>query len=96
MVIGGHNSSNSSHLVELCEAKYPTYFIDGPDKLISKSEIIHCNWQTKEISTIQGYLPATDPLRIVMTSGASCPDAVVEKVIRKIASFYGVEDQLVN
>jgi 4-hydroxy-3-methylbut-2-en-1-yl diphosphate reductase len=96
MVIGGHNSSNSSHLVELYEAKYPTYFIDGPDKLISKSEIIHCNWQTKEISTIQGYLPATDPLRIVMTSGASCPDAVVEKVIRKIASFYGVEDQLVN
>lgn len=93
MVIGGHNSSNSSHLVELCEAKYPTYFIDGPDKLISKSEIIHCNWQTKEMSTVVGYLPKAEPLRIVMTSGASCPDAVVEKVIRKIASFYGVEDQ---
>lgn len=93
MVIGGHNSSNSSHLVELYEAKYPTYFIDGPDKLISKSEIIHCNWQTKEMSTVVGYLPKAEPLRIVMTSGASCPDAVVEKVIRKIASFYGVEDQ---
>lgn len=96
MVIGGHNSSNSSHLVELCEAKYPTYFIDGPEKLISKAAIMHCNWQTKEYSTINGYLPAANPLRIVMTSGASCPDAVVEAVIRKIASFYGVEDQLVN
>ncbi|OYZ02759.1 MAG: 4-hydroxy-3-methylbut-2-enyl diphosphate reductase [Sphingobacteriia bacterium 28-36-52] len=96
MVIGGHNSSNSSHLVELCEAKYPTFFIDGPDKLISKDEIIHCNWQTKEMSTVAGYLPKTEPLRIVMTSGASCPDAVVEKVIRKIASFYGVENQLAN
>jgi 4-hydroxy-3-methylbut-2-enyl diphosphate reductase len=96
MVIGGYNSSNSSHLVELCEGKYPTYFIDGPEKLISKEEIIHCNWQTKEISTVEGYLPKVEPLRIVMTSGASCPDAVVEKVIRKIAAFYGVENQLAN
>ncbi len=94
MVIGGHNSSNSSHLVELCEAKYPTYFIDGPEKLLSKESILHCNWQTKEMSTIQGYLPNTNPLRIVMTSGASCPDAVVEQVIRKIAGFYGVDNQL--
>lgn len=94
IVIGGHNSSNSSHLVELCEAKYPTYFIDGPDKLLSKEAILHCNWHTKEMSTIQGYLPNANPLRIVMTSGASCPDAVVEQVIRKIAGFYGVNNQL--
>lgn len=94
IVIGGHNSSNSSHLVELCEAKYPTYFIDGPEKLLSEESIIHCNWQTKEKSTIQGYLPNVNPLRIVMTSGASCPDAVVEQVIRKIAGFYGIDSQL--
>jgi 4-hydroxy-3-methylbut-2-enyl diphosphate reductase len=94
IVIGGHNSSNSSHLVELCEAKYPTYFIDGPEKLLSKEAILHCNWHTKEMSTIHGYLPNANPLRIVMTSGASCPDAVVEQVIRKIADFYGVANQL--
>lgn len=94
IVIGGHNSSNSSHLVELCEAKYPTYFIDGPEKLLSKEAILHCNWHTKEMSTIHGYLPNENPLRIVMTSGASCPDAVVEQVIRKIADFYGVANQL--
>ena len=94
IVIGGHNSSNSSHLVELCEAKYPTYFIDGPEKLLSKERILHCNWHTKEMSTIDGYLPNANPLRIVMTSGASCPDAVVEQVIRKIAGFYGVDNQL--
>lgn len=94
IVIGGHNSSNSSHLVELCEAKYPTYFIDGPEKLLSKEAILHCNWHTKEMSTINGYLPNANPLRIVMTSGASCPDAVVEQVIRKIADFYGVANQL--
>jgi 4-hydroxy-3-methylbut-2-enyl diphosphate reductase len=94
MVIGGHNSSNSSHLVELCEAKYPTYFIDGPEKLLSKDAILHCNWHSKEMTTIHGYLPNANPLRIVMTSGASCPDAVVEQVIRKIAGFYGVSNQL--
>ncbi|PJE47707.1 MAG: 4-hydroxy-3-methylbut-2-enyl diphosphate reductase [Sediminibacterium sp.] len=94
IVIGGHNSSNSSHLVELCEAKYPTYFIDGPEKLLSKEAILHCNWHTKEMSTIHSYLPNANPLRIVMTSGASCPDAVVEQVIRKIADFYGVANQL--
>ncbi len=94
LVIGGHNSSNSSHLVELCETKLPTYFIDAPDKLISPTQIKHCNWQTKEISTINDYLPAKHPTRILITSGASCPDAVVEQVIQKISSFYHVEKKL--
>lgn len=91
IVIGGHNSSNSSHLVELCEAKYPTYFIDSPDKLIDKENILHCNWQTKEFTHIKDYLPKKETINIVMTSGASCPDAVVEQVIRKLGMFFGVE-----
>jgi len=93
-VIGGHNSSNSSHLVELCEAKLPTYFIDSPDKLLDKTKLIHCNWHTKELTEISNYLPATTPLKILITSGASCPDAIVEQVIRKIAGFYNVEHQI--
>jgi len=94
IVIGGYNSSNSSHLVELCEEKLPTYFIDAADKLISKTEILNRNWRTKEQSGINHYLPDQDPVRILMTSGASCPDAVVESVIRKLASFYGAEEKL--
>lgn len=90
IVIGGYNSSNSSHLVELCESTLPTYFIDAADKLISKAEILNRNWRTKEQHTVKNYLPAKEPLRILMTSGASCPDAVVESVIHKLASFYGV------
>jgi 4-hydroxy-3-methylbut-2-en-1-yl diphosphate reductase len=96
LVIGGHNSSNSSHLVELCETKLPTYFIDSPDKLISATQILHCNWQTKQISTIDHYLPTNNPISILITSGASCPDAVVEQVIQKISSFYQVEKKLVD
>jgi 4-hydroxy-3-methylbut-2-enyl diphosphate reductase len=91
IVIGGHNSSNSSHLVELCEAKLQTYFIDSPEKIISKEQLIHCNWTTKELSEINNYLPQTTPIKILITSGASCPDAIVETVIRKLAGFYGAE-----
>jgi 4-hydroxy-3-methylbut-2-en-1-yl diphosphate reductase len=94
IVIGGYNSSNSSHLVELCEEKLPTYFIDAADKLISKTEILNRNWRTKEQTGIHNYLPEQNQIRILMTSGASCPDAVVESVIRKLASFYNVEEQL--
>lgn len=94
IVIGGYNSSNSSHLVELCEEKLPTYFIDAADKLITQSEILNRNWRTKEQFSVTDYLPNREKIRILMTSGASCPDAVVEDVIRRLASFYQVEDFL--
>lgn len=88
VVIGGHNSSNSSHLVELCEHTLTTYFIDSADRLLSPYRIENRNWRTKELSTIENYLPQKTPLKMLVTSGASCPDAVVEKVIRKLAGFY--------
>lgn len=88
LVVGGYNSSNTSHLVELCEHKLPTYFIDSADKIISQHEIIQCNWRTKEESIVTNFLPAQSPARILVTSGASCPDALVEKVIQKVAGFY--------
>ena len=88
IVIGGYNSSNTSHLVELCEQKLPTYFIDSSDKLLSKHALLHCNWHTKEISTITNYLPLHQPAKILITSGASCPDAVVESIIERLIGFY--------
>ncbi len=94
IVIGGHNSSNSSHLVELCESKLPTYFIDAAERLLSPLEIEDRNWQTKTLSIKKGWLPAKGPVRILITSGASCPDAVVEKVIRRLATFYGAEEKM--
>ena len=94
VVIGGYNSSNSSHLVELCEAKVPTYFIDSADRLLNQTVIENRNWQTKELTTVNNYLPNRLPLKILITSGASCPDAIVETVIRKLAGFYGVEEKI--
>ena len=94
IVIGGYNSSNTSHLVELCEQKLATYFIDSAEKIISRDELIHCNWQTKALETITNFLPNHEPVKILITSGASCPDAVVEEVIRKLASFFEVEEMV--
>jgi len=93
-VMGGKNSSNSSHLVELCENKLPTYFIDGPEKLMDANSILNTNWRNKEQSIINNYLPTQQPTTILMTSGASCPDTVVEAVIRQIADYYQVTDAL--
>ena len=88
IVVGGYNSSNTSHLVELCEEKLPSYFINNADKIISKNEILHFDLHLKkEISTLN-FLPEKQPVKILITSGASCPDALVEKLIEKIARFY--------
>ena len=88
IVVGGYNSSNTSHLVELCEEKLPTYFISHEDKLISAKEIRHYNFHTKEEIVTTGYLPEKKPVKILITSGASCPDALVEGVIQKLVSYY--------
>jgi 4-hydroxy-3-methylbut-2-enyl diphosphate reductase len=91
IVVGGYNSSNTSHLVELCEEKLPSYFINSEEKILSTKEILHYNFHTKEEILTNHYLPATSPVKILITSGASCPDALVEGVIRKLAGFYQTE-----
>lgn len=91
IVVGGYNSSNTSHLVELCEEKLPTYFINNEEKIISPKEILHYNFHTKEELLTKDFLPDKIPVKILITSGASCPDALVEGVINKLANLYPVK-----
>lgn len=88
IVVGGYNSSNTSHLVELCEEKLPTYFINNEEKISSAKEILHFNFHTKEELLTADWLPKKEIVKILLTSGASCPDALVEGVINKLAGFY--------
>lgn len=90
IVVGGYNSSNTSHLVELCEEKLPTYFISSEEKIVSAKEILHYDFHNKQELLSNDWLPSQQPLRILMTSGASCPDALVEGVIKKLCSFFPV------
>lgn len=94
IVVGGYNSSNTSHLVELCEEKLPAYFINSADKILSSKDIIHADWRTKEEKLTSNFLPDKQPVRILITSGASCPDAVVEDVIERLVSFYDEKTKL--
>ncbi len=100
IVVGGYNSSNTSHLVELCEEKLPTWFISSEEKIVSPKEILHYNIHRKLEERGENWLPDRSsatlqtPVRILITSGASCPDSVVEAVIRKLASFFGEEGRL--
>jgi len=90
IVVGGYNSSNTSHLVELCEEKLPTFFINDEEKIISADEIMHYNFHTKEILHTKNFIPQKQSAKILITSGASCPDALVEGVIKKLAGFFPV------
>lgn len=88
IVVGGYNSSNTSHLVELCEEKLPTYYISSEEKIISKDDILHYDFHNKQEILTQGYLPKKTPVKILITSGASCPDAIVENVIAKVVGYF--------
>lgn len=93
IVVGGYNSSNTGHIVNLCEEEIKTFFIDSADKIISSDEINHYDLEKKSKVISQDFLPTKYPVDILLTSGASCPDAIVESVIRKIVSFYeGAKD----
>ena len=86
-VVGGYNSSNTTHLVELCEQKLLTYFIEGPESLISAEKISHFDIHEHLEKISFDFLPDSRPLRVLITSGASCPDAIVESLIEKLCGF---------
>jgi 4-hydroxy-3-methylbut-2-enyl diphosphate reductase len=93
IVVGGYNSSNTSHIVELCEEKLPVYFISGADRIISESVIKHYDIHSHSELTTEGWLlknnrPLESSVKIILTSGASCPDAILDEVLHKIISYF--------
>ena len=90
VVVGGYNSSNTSHLVELCQQHLPTYFIRDADELLSPTRIRHLELETKQVQTTEDWLltdPKT-PTDIVLTAGASCPDVLLDEVLQKIVRWF--------
>ncbi|HAY35054.1 MAG TPA: 4-hydroxy-3-methylbut-2-enyl diphosphate reductase [Ignavibacteria bacterium] len=88
LVVGGYNSSNTSHIYELCEEKLPTYFISSADKILSKNSISHFDFYNHKELTTSDYIPQKHPVKIILTSGASCPDSIVDEVLQKILSYF--------
>jgi 4-hydroxy-3-methylbut-2-enyl diphosphate reductase len=90
VIVGGYNSSNTSHIVELCGEKLPAYFISGAEKIVSDKSISHFDIHSHTEKTTQDWLIKHDskPTEIILTSGASCPDAILDEVLQKILSFF--------
>ncbi len=88
IVVGGYNSSNTGHIVELCEERHKTYFISSADKLLSVESVNHYNLHTATEKITENYIPSKSPVSVILTSGASCPDAVVDQVLHRILSFF--------
>jgi 4-hydroxy-3-methylbut-2-en-1-yl diphosphate reductase len=91
IVVGGYNSSNTSHLVELCEEKLTTYFVKDANNFVDANSIIHHHFRNHTETITHNYLPQKENIKILVTGGASCPDAVVEQVLSKILSFYNLQ-----
>ncbi len=88
LVVGGYNSSNTSHIAELCERKFPTYFINADQEIKSRNEIHHFNFREKKKVITENFIPEKNPVKIVLTSGASCPDTLVDRVLMKVLTCF--------
>jgi 4-hydroxy-3-methylbut-2-enyl diphosphate reductase len=87
IVVGGYNSSNTTHLVEILESKFPTYFIKDESEIVSKNEIHSFNIHQKFVEQRPSFLPDLPHLNIAITSGASCPDSIMDEVIQRILTL---------
>ena len=87
VVIGGYNSSNTANLARICAAACPTFHVADPECLVSRDEIRHRPIGGKTEITTSGWLPATGPVVIGLTSGASTPDNLVGAAVAKLESY---------
>lgn len=86
LIVGGFNSSNTTHLAEITLQRAPTYHIRGAEDLLSKEEIHHLDSRSLKEKKSSDWLPR--PLsRVAISSGASTPDILIEKVISRVEEF---------
>jgi 4-hydroxy-3-methylbut-2-en-1-yl diphosphate reductase len=89
LVVGGYNSSNTSHLAEMGEAKLPTYFVRSASKLESVNRITHYDLHEKREIVTESWLPH-GPIIVGITAGASCPNNLIEETILRVYELRGI------
>lgn len=88
LVVGGYGSSNTQQIVRLCVQALPTYFVENEREILSAEKIRHYSLEKREVVVSDGWLPRKIPVDIILTCGASCPDAVLEDVLLRVLSFF--------
>jgi 4-hydroxy-3-methylbut-2-enyl diphosphate reductase IspH len=97
LVVGGYNSSNTTHLVEIGEKQLPTFFIRTAECLKSFSEIVHFDLHHKaETTSYSAKLASDEPIVVGVTAGASCPNNLIEDTILRVFELRGVASELVK
>jgi 4-hydroxy-3-methylbut-2-enyl diphosphate reductase len=94
IVVGGYNSSNTTHLVELLEDKCPTYFIKDETEINVDGSINSFDIHSNTLNKVERWLENKANLSIAITSGASCPDSTVDRVIEKITKLVTVSKSI--
>ncbi len=92
IVIGGYNSSNTSHLAEMGEAQLPTYFIKNAAKMVSDKLIVHYDQHKHQEVETPNWLPS-GKVTVGVTAGASCPNNLIEDTIRRLFELRGISVQ---
>jgi len=90
LVVGGYNSSNTSHLAEMGQEKLPTYFIRNAERLESREKITHYDLHLKQEAVHEGWLPRL-PLVVGVTAGASCPNNLIEETIVRLFELHEIK-----
>src|SRR5712672_271804 len=89
LVVGGYNSSNTSHLAEMGEEKLPTYFVLNASRLVSDKEILHYNLHERREVVAHQWLPE-GPVVVGITAGASCPNNLIEETLIRLFQLRGI------
>lgn len=101
LIVGGYNSSNTAHLVEICSHVMPSFLIANSEELCSAERIRHFDIEERKVIESGGWLPDAEEIRMVVTSGASCPDILMNQVIERVVALCGygqadIEEGLAN
>lgn len=97
LVVGGYNSSNTTHLVEIAEEHLPTFFIHDASCLRSFEEILHFDLHSKaEKTSYSAKLLGDEPVTVGITAGASCPNNLIEATILRVFALRGVPEGVVK
>ncbi|MCL4158717.1 UNVERIFIED_CONTAM: hypothetical protein GTU68_009008 [Idotea baltica] len=97
LVVGGYNSSNTTHLVEIGEKELPTFFIRKADCIVSLDEIVHYDLEQKEEVTAYASIFDSEKDAVIgVTAGASCPSNLIEDTILKVFELRGIDAEQVH
>jgi 4-hydroxy-3-methylbut-2-enyl diphosphate reductase len=89
LVVGGYNSSNTTHLAEMSGEKVPSYFIRNASKILSAAAILHFDLHKQEEILTENWLPG-GTVYVGITAGASCPNNLIDDTVRRLFALRGI------